>query len=293
MQSLQKKEPGVNIIIMNISNNKYIIVFLITAGIFIVVFGLVFSMNARKIAHLDSLQQKISIDLMATETQFDLLKTAPCSSLGTTSLSRELGQLGEKLDFTQRQQSSNNEELIQLKKYYSLLQVKDYLLTQEIADKCDLHIDSVLYFYTNDCSDCVKQGYILTEFKKDYPEIRIYSFDLDLDFSVIDTFSGLYQLEEEYPVIIVNNIPYSGFQDRLSLNLIFSDYIAKTEQDRLIKEGKIFIQGLDEYESIEISDISFLSNEENRYEYTLQTDDSVENIILVYSKDTLVFEKEE
>ena len=147
---------------MNNDYKKYLIVLLITAGIFIAVFGLVSFINGKKLANIDDLQRKITADLIATETQFDLLKTAPCESLNNTILSRELGELGEKLDFAQENQGADDPDVEQLKKYYSLLQVKDYLLTEELSSKCKVTVDSILYFYSSDCTECTKQGYILT-----------------------------------------------------------------------------------------------------------------------------------
>ena len=111
---------------MNTDKKKYVIVLLITVGIFIVVFGLVNFLNNQKIAHVDDLQRKITVDLLATETQFELLKTAPCDLLNSNVLSRELGDFGSKLDLAESNQGSSNPDVIQLKKYYSLLYLEFY-----------------------------------------------------------------------------------------------------------------------------------------------------------------------
>jgi thiol-disulfide isomerase/thioredoxin len=212
--------------VMNKDNKKYIIVLLITVGIFIVVFGLVNFLNNKKIAHVEDLQRKITADLVATETQFELLKTAPCDLLNNNNvLSRELGDFGQKLDLAETNQGSNDQDVIQLKKYYSLLQVKDYLLMEELASKCDTKIDSILYFYRDDCPDCSKQGFVLTELKKQYPELRIYSFDTDLDFSVIETFSSLYDFGEVYPAIIVGDTSYQGLQRIPDIMALFPELV--------------------------------------------------------------------
>lgn len=215
---------------MNKDNKKYIIVLLITTGIFIVVFGLVNFLNNQKIAHVEDLQQKITADLIAVETQFELLKTAPCDLLDDNVLSRELGDFGQKLDAAETNQGSNDSDVIQLKKYYSLLQVKDYLLMQELADKCDSEIDSILYFYRDNCPECTKQGYVLTELKKQYPELRIYSFDTDLDFSVIETFTSLYDFGEVYPTIIVGDDSYQGLQRVSEIEALFPKLVENKEQ---------------------------------------------------------------
>lgn len=249
---------------MNADKKKYIIVLLITVGIFIVVFGLVSFLNNKKIAHVGDLQRKITVDLLATETQFELLKTAPCDLLNSNVLSQELGDFGNKLDLAESNQGSNDPDVLQLKKYYSLLQVKDYLLTQELADKCNVDVDSLLYFYGDDCPECTKQGYVLTEFKKQYPELRIYSFDTDLDFSVIETFTSLYDFGEEFPTIIVGEDSYQGLQKISDLEELFPDLKRKKEQQELEDNIIEYIAGDGPIDGIEIKKLL-----DNEYEFTV------------------------
>lgn len=242
---------------MNTDRKKYFIVLLITIGIFVVVFGLVSFLNAKKIAHVDDLQRKITADLIATETQFELLKTAPCDLLDDNVLSRELGDFGGKLDLAETNQGSDDADVIQLKKYYSLLQVKDYLLMEELAQKCESEIDSILYFYEDNCSECTKQGFVLTEFKKRYPEIRIYSFDTDLDFSVIETFTNIYGFGDVYPTLIINDTPYQGLQRIPDIESLFPELIAEKQRQELESEIIIFLKReIDAQEDVSIVRIS-------------------------------------
>ncbi len=254
---------------MNNEKRKYTTVFLITLGIFIVVFVLVNSFNKQKIANIDDLQRKITADLIATETQFELLKTAPCSALGNTILSRELGEFGRKLDFAQDAQGADDPDVIQLKKYYSLLQVKDYLLMQELAEKCESDIESLLYFYTPECDDCRKQGYVLTEFKEAYPELRIYSFDSSLDFSVIDTFASLYNFKNIYPTLIVREDIHQGFLDRKRLDELFSKMISEHQRKERVDKGIEFILDASDYSELTELDIQFVSEKREVLSYLL------------------------
>ena len=82
---------------MKKNNRKYFFVFLITLGIFSSVFLLVNQLDKNRIAHVDDLQRKITVDLIATETQFDLLKTVPCDLFHGGIISEELSELGQKL----------------------------------------------------------------------------------------------------------------------------------------------------------------------------------------------------
>jgi hypothetical protein len=256
---------------MNSDKKKYLFVLMITIGIFIIVFGLVNFLNNQRLESLDDLQRKVTIDLIANETQFDLLKTAPCGSIKDTILSRELGELGKKLDFAENNQGADNTSVIQLKKYYSLLQVKDYLLMQELSEKCDVDIDSILYFYGNDCSECTKQGYVLTQLKNRYPELRIYSFDTDLDFSVIETFTSLYDFGEAYPTLIIGDNSYQGLQRISDIEELFPDLLErKKDIEELDEIFNFIIKNTDEMKK----DISVNKISEKEYSFLINDQDT-------------------
>ena len=104
---------------------------------------------------------------------------------------------------------SDNAEVIYLKKQYSLLEIKDYLLMEQIAQKCHLKPVFVLYFYSNagDCPDCGRAGDVLTYMRGQYPGLRVYSFDYNLDLSALKTLASLRGLNDGLPAFIINNRP--------------------------------------------------------------------------------------
>lgn len=192
---------------------KHFITFGLTAGIFITIFFVTKIVNEKKLSEIRSIQDKISIDLLSSETQFALLKRSTCTQDGNSLLAPEIGKLGERLSFMESELGAKNESVIGLKKYYSLLQIKDYLLGLELLQECDFKPIYIVYFYENDCSDCERQGNVLTTLRQKYPELRVYSFDADLDLSAIATLQTLYKVDTEtYPTIIVNEKKYQGFQ---------------------------------------------------------------------------------
>jgi hypothetical protein len=192
---------------------KYIVTFLITAGIFVTVFLTTKVINERKFSEIRNIQDKISIDLLSSETQFSLLKQAACPEDGNSILAPEIGTLGERLVQMENTLGSDNDQVIQLKKYYSLLQIKDYLLSGEFSKKCDFKPITIVYFYSGTCIDCGKQGDVLTALRSKYPELRVYAFDTDLDLSAIETFKKVSRVGAgQYPVTVINNKVYRGFQ---------------------------------------------------------------------------------
>lgn len=197
---------------------KYAYTFLITAVIFITAIFASNYFNQKKINEIKDIESQISIDISASETQFSLLSELPCREISSGLLSKELAALGDKLSYTEESRGSNDTEVISLKKYYSLLQIKDFILIQKIKERCGSGSSNsglfIMYFYSNkgDCPDCQKEGFVLTKMRQDYPELRVYSFDYNLDLSAIQTLTNIYNVKNELPAVLINDKVYYGFK---------------------------------------------------------------------------------
>jgi hypothetical protein len=129
-------------------------------------------------------------------------------------LSSELNSLADKITYSENNIGNNNTDVISLKKYYSLLEIKDYLLMKQITQRCGQKSVFILYFYKNDnCNDCTKQGYVLTSLRETYPNLRVYSFDYNLDVSAIDAMKSIYKVPDNLPALVINGKVYSGLQN--------------------------------------------------------------------------------
>lgn len=198
----------------NINFSKYFFVFFITA----IVFGtaLYFSnfFGQKKIEEVKNIQDKISIDILSSETQFSLLEDSSCKNIGSKTLSGELSSLEEKLSATANERGEDDPDVLALKRYYSLLEIKNYVLTNKIASKCkDTKIVSILYFYSNkNCTDCQKEGYVLTRLRELYPNLRVYSFDYNLDLSAVKTLISINKITDNLPALVIKDETYYGFQ---------------------------------------------------------------------------------
>lgn len=197
--------------------NKYILTFLITAIIFGGMLYINNFLDEKRANDIKGVQDQIALDLLSSETQFNLLKETSCKNLNNSVLSQELNSLSKKLSYLESNDSgAENSELVYLKKYYSLLQIKDSILMKELEQKCRSKAPlSILYFYGNksDCSECEKMSYVLTYLREQYPDLRIYSFDTNLKLSAIDTLKSLYGITAtKLPAIVYNDDMYVGFK---------------------------------------------------------------------------------
>lgn len=198
-----------------IDTKKYIITFVLTGAIFATAFFASSFFNNKRVETVKEIQDNISMDILSSETQFDLLKELPCANLDVSILSPELSELGNKLSRTESNRGDNDAEITALKKSYSLLQIKDYLLSKKLSEKCASKKPVfIIYFYSNkgDCPECIKEGYALTFLKEKYSDLRIYSFDYNLDLSAIDSMKKIYKITSGLPALVIEDKTYTGYK---------------------------------------------------------------------------------
>ncbi len=200
-----------------IDKKKYLITFIITAVIFSAMLYINSILDEKRVVDVKGVQDQISLDLLSSETQFNLLRESSCDNVGSsTVLSTELNSLAKKLSYLEANDTGKpNSELVYLKKYYSLLQIKDYILMKQINQKCSSKPISILYFYGDktDCTECEKMSYVLTYLREQYPELRIYSFDTNLNLSAIDTLKSIYKIDPtKLPAVVYNEKTYIGYK---------------------------------------------------------------------------------
>ena len=217
---------------------KYAYTFFITAAIFATAILASNYFSQKRVNEIKNIESRIAVDILSSETQFSLLAELSCRDIGNSFLSKELAELGDKLSYTEEQRGADNPEVMNLKEYYSLLQIKDFLLSQRIREKCGTKTLSIIYFYSNPstrstnspqaiprpkCDDCQKEGYVLTRLREEYPELRVYSFDYNLDLSALQTLISIYDIEEKLPALLINDRVYYGFKSIDDIKNIIPD----------------------------------------------------------------------
>lgn len=200
---------------------KYILVFVITILLFVTASYLSNYFGDRKIDQLRTIQDEIAINILSSETEFSLLSDLSCKNIPSHSvLSDQLGELGAKLEWGEKN-LGDTDELTSLKKYYSLLEIKDYLLMKKIASRCNTKAAFILYFYTTAeyCTECENQALVLSELRDKYPDLRVYSFDFGIDLSAVKAILNTYKIKDtNLPALVVDDEVLTGFQDLDSLD---------------------------------------------------------------------------
>ena len=206
-----------------VARNALIALFITIALAGTVAYAVTYLNNAR-ILELSAIEEQLSIDSLSLETQFSLLESAPCDSAASSAtLTDELADFGSRLSYAEGELGNDNAQVMRLKERYSLLEIRDYLITKQLAAVCKTKPVTVLYFYSNadDCADCDKAGYALSYLRDTYPALRVYSFDYHLNLGALKTFIAVSNVQGTLPAFVINGKHSYGFTSLAELEKQF------------------------------------------------------------------------
>ncbi|MFH0971588.1 MAG: thioredoxin family protein [Candidatus Micrarchaeota archaeon] len=215
----------------SISWNIYIIALIISVLIFSV--GILIGMQVSQSA-TSSVQAQLE-ELQSQTREFELLSllqaTYPDSSdefceyyfSQIDAFGEQTANFGKRLDFLEKKRGRTDTDVQDLKKEYSKMQLRDFLLLKQANEKCKKSIKTILYFYTNDnCPLCTQQGYVLSSLKESRPEVMIYSFDTDLKAPPVEAMLGIFQIKH-MPSVVVNGKTQDGFKTAQEISAALGD----------------------------------------------------------------------
>lgn len=209
---------------MSLLTKNALLSFVITLAIIGSIAYLIDRLNRERAEELAAIQNQLATDTLSIETQFSLLEEASCDKLTEGNvLSKEVSSLGEKVAITEERLGSDDAQVIQLKRQYTLLQIRDYLLTKRLAETCDLKPVVVLYFYSNegDCPECDRAGAALSYLRTTYPTLRVYSFDYNLSLGALQTLVAVEKISAPFPAFVIDGKRVNGFTDPASFESLF------------------------------------------------------------------------
>lgn len=200
--------------------SKHTAVLIITILIFLTGILLGSYLNTNKVIALNELSEELRVSAMSSELEFAILAENPCKVTEYGFLSEELDELSSKVEFMENQLGRTNQEVIKLKNFYSIVQLRHYLLMTRLVDECQLNTSNIVYFYSNagDCPECNEQGFILSYLKNTY-SINIYSIDINSQNNAVRALKEVYDIETA-PSFIIEGEPYYGFQSTNALRTI-------------------------------------------------------------------------
>lgn len=226
---------------------KYLAVFATTTLIFLIGILVGNYFASQKLNKVDEIEQKLKIDTLGTELQFMLISEDPCGFVNSTSLTEEIHELGVKLDYMENILGKDDNSVLNLKEYYWILELRQWVLEKQINEICNQTNTLILYFYSNDeeqCGQCEEQGYILTYLRKNYEDLNIYSFDIDAENPAVKTIKEMYAVTET-PTVIINDQKMGGFASKDLLVAALENHTASYAEENKALEDVTSIERLE------------------------------------------------
>jgi hypothetical protein len=183
---------------------RIVMAFIIANIIFFAGFYWSYSLYNNKYQSVAIDQEQIRYSLLSLELEKQLL-TSSCNLPDFYSYSKELDNLGSSISLLEEKYGKNDKKVLDQKKIYSMLEIQHFLLIKNYNEKCKSKKNILLFFYSNDkklVDEAEKMGYILTTFKQKNNDTMIYSFDYNLDSSLIRTLKAKYNVTQADTVII-------------------------------------------------------------------------------------------
>jgi len=196
--------------------SKFFLVLILTVAVFVI--GVFFGNYITEIKYdtIFNTEQSLRLELLGLDTQYSLIESDPCKVFNDTSLSESLDEMGNKVTYLENTLGTSSEEVINLKKYYFLLEIRHYLLKQRAVKECDVQHDFILYFYSNKgyCKDCKQEGFVISNIRENFDNLSSYSFDIDAENPALDTLKSINDVGNVAPVVVVNGETYAGFKSK-------------------------------------------------------------------------------
>lgn len=217
--------------INSLQYRRYIVAFILTTLIFFTGFLTSQMLTVKKLENLKSVEDSISLKLLSSETEYDLLREVDCENRNANFLTTEINDLAHQLEILE-EQNIDQAKILDVKKRYSLLLVKDYLLSKRINESCGFKSTFVIYFYQNKdlCPECVNAGIALNSLRQEYSKMKVYAFDYNLDLPIIKAMASVYGVEKNLPALVVNKKTYYKLETRADIEKLLPQEITETKE---------------------------------------------------------------
>ena len=194
---------------MKITASFALAVLIFVSGIYLG--NLITEGKASDIANIEK-QARLELENIIVESM--ILEENPC--VNPTILSEKLNDLGAKLTYLEAEYSKSDPRILELKEPYTLFEVRHYLEMKKMIEECNYNYTLVLFFYSNSQENegiSEEQGFVLDYLRKKFGNVKIYSFDADLDTGVIQTLKKINNITV-IPSTVIDGKVYAGFHDK-------------------------------------------------------------------------------
>ena len=206
-----------------LSKDLYIIAGILTLVIFLLGLFLGLFFEEKRIDFIRGENEEQRLEFASLQLQYmyvsQLNKEIKCPALASTLEQSmvSLDKARERIETYSQETKLNKERFAQLKKDYTISQLRYWLLSKDLKELCDFRLSTILYFYSDEeeCPSCDEQAFILSYLKKIFNE-KLLIFALDGRFEeepMVRILQESYDITY-YPTLIIDEVKFDGFRPR-------------------------------------------------------------------------------
>lgn len=190
-----------------ISVQRIVLAFLLTTSIFIIGLFVGLSLTSERMTYLEGIAYTQRLDYNSLQLQ-ELYLSVGVDNMSCTTIRHILdtsltsvADAQSKIDTYMK--DSKEDGYVNIKRDYTIAQIRYWLLNQKIKQSCNSEDVSILYFYSNDqCVECGAQGTILSYLKQKLGD-RLLVFSIDNDF-ILEPMVGI--IKQTYNITKVPSV---------------------------------------------------------------------------------------
>jgi len=200
--------------------NRFLLTFIISTFLFVVSIGFGSFLSVQKVYDIEDMQYDLITDVNSNDLAYLLYMQEPCKVKIDDKFNQELYDTGRRLSFMETQRGRYEKEVVNLREYYSLLEIKQYLFMKDIKEECNRDYYLILYFY-EECDMCQDQGFLLKYFKDKYDNVFVYSFDFYSSNEAVQNIKKMYNVTK-VPSVVINGKTYNEFISKEEMEKILN-----------------------------------------------------------------------
>lgn len=187
------------------SRRRYMLSFAIGTIIFISIFGLSYFFSYLQLQRISNLQTSTSYDIFEKKIEYSFFEGDSCPKEAYRDVSESLGFQGRSIEDLERKFGKDDVDVLSQKKFYTLVELEHLEFVNFLNKNCNSTIVPVLFFYSNlgeNLDDSERVGRLLSVLYERNEEIIIYSFDVNLDSSLISDLLEKYKVNEPLTIVM-------------------------------------------------------------------------------------------
>ena len=179
------------------SKKRYVAAIIIGTAVFLLVFGLSYSLSYLELKRVSGLQDDSSYAIFEDRLSYSFFNESICAGATLQEVTRDLGFQGRIMDDLERKLGKHDPVVLARKKFYVLVELEHMEFVNLLNERCNGQVNTILFFYSNSESKieaAEEAGRILGVAHGRNQNLVIYSFDVDLDSEIVKKLKAKYDI---------------------------------------------------------------------------------------------------